>query len=185
MTYTKSGDVGTTTTLKNPQRLPKNHPLIAALGSIDELNSHLGLATSLLQQSNTIKTDHRQLTTDNLTNVQKTLFSIGTLLQNAHQQNLPNKQLSDLDQATHQLEQLTQKLSQTLPSLKKFILPGGHPIAAQVHLARAVCRRTERTVAQLKSPSQIIAYLNRLSDYLFILARFINHESQVPEVTPP
>ncbi len=153
---TKTGDNGTTGLLHG-QRLQKTDPRIEAIGTVDELSASLGLTPS--QEIERIQCD---------------LFELGALL--AGLEGSMSEQLQRIEAELFALEP-------TLPPLKNFILPGGDPEAAQLHIARAVCRRTERTLVALDStPKDAVPYLNRLSDYLFLLARAINQEKGKMEV---
>jgi len=169
--YTRSGDSGQTG-LADGSRLPKDHPRIEAIGSVDELNSALGvvLAQSLPA---TVATS--------LLAVQQRLFDIGGTLA------LPG--LSTLALAEHEvttLEQQLDSMNQQLPPLREFILPGGTPAAAHCQLARSICRRAERDLLRLEHSGAAIdrialRYLNRLSDLLFVTARYLNHEAGCSE----
>lgn len=168
--YTKTGDQGITG-MGDGSRLPKNNIRIEAMGTIDELNSHIGLLLTI--------GDMPLLIRDTLTQVQHRLFDLGAELC------LPDfvkLQASD----TEQLEKVLDTLNATLPALKEFILPGGSLVAAQCHVTRAVCRRAERVVVSVNQQTSLnphtLTYLNRLSDLLFVIARAITHTEQMPEV---
>jgi cob(I)alamin adenosyltransferase len=157
--YTRTGDQGATS-LFGGSRVPKNDPRIEAYGTVDELNSFIGLARSHpLPQS----------VDDVLHQVQIDLFEIGARLAS------PNTdRFAGVDAARiTELEQAIDAMERELAPLTSFILPGGAPAAAQLHVARTVCRRAERCVVALHDDATI-AYLNRLSDYLFVAARFAN-----------
>ena len=154
--YTKTGDKGETSTFAG-KRISKSSKLIAAIGAIDELNSFLGVIGGL-------------------TEIQKNLFTINAILTGA-------KLEFPLD-ATKKMERQIDKWEGTLPVLKNFIYYGGAPKASQLFYARALCRRAERELVSLKLPAtrfEILIYLNRLSDYLFMLARSANHQKEVKE----
>jgi cob(I)alamin adenosyltransferase len=162
--YTKTGDDGTTS-LIGGVRVKKSEDRIASYGEIDELNAHLGLLRDLQVNRG------RQ---DILKEIQDRLFTIG-----AHLALAPTKtsqKIPDLlDEDTRLLESAIDQIQAILPPLKSFILPGGHIEVSYAHIARTVCRRAERAVVKLSQTEpmdfQIIKYLNRLSDYLFVLAR--------------
>lgn len=168
--YTRTGDQGTTG-LADGSRLPKDHPKIVAAGSVDELNSVIGL---ILVEPVDDKT--REL----LSGIQHTLFDLGAEL------SLPPGNDRILPGDTDKLEQALDQYNESLSPLKEFILPGGSPAAALCHLARTVCRRAERDLVSLNHEQPVSAasltYLNRLSDLLFVLARSINKQADHPDV---
>lgn len=168
--YTKTGDEGQTG-LIGGSRVPKNHVRIEACGSLDEANALLG---TILAQFPAFK--HRP----KLEFVQGMLFELGAVVADPQARN-PRPQARDVEH----LEQLIDELWAPLPPLTSFILPGGTQLAAQLHLLRTVVRQAERrviTVSQHQSiPPLVLQYLNRLSDYLFTLARAINHGQGVTE----
>jgi len=174
--YTRTGDKGNTG-LADGSRISKTSLRIELLGTIDELNSALGLViahgehSSLVpQETSTSDTDNEQSRAiqDMLLGIQHDLFDIGSELC------VPN-QITISEQRVTLLEQQLDKLNDTLPWLKEFILPGGNISAAQCHLARSIARRAERVMAALSEEQSInpatFAYLNRLSDLLFVIAR--------------
>jgi len=179
--YTKTGDRGTTS-LFSGQRVPKNDPFIEALGSIDEANSALGLALSLLPREATLASIHEELRI-----IQHALFDIGASLATPRSCG----QAAKLDktrfgeQEVEGLERWIDAMERELPPLKTFILPGGHSSGAALHLARAVVRRSERLVIPLHARGEVVpsvlVYLNRLSDYLFVVSRCVNHRLAIPE----
>ncbi len=156
---TRGGDKGETS-LGDGTRLAKDHPRIALLGDVDELNSWIGVVLAHLSDGAVAKT---------LVSVQHDLFDLGGGL------SLPDTPLLS---AAHvdRIDDAAAVLNQDLPPLKDFILPGGAPVLAWLHVARTVCRRAERALAglarQQPEAAQALRYLNRLSDYLFIAARF-------------
>jgi cob(I)alamin adenosyltransferase len=170
--YTKTGDQGHTG-LIGGQRVPKNHVRVEAAGAVDELNALLGVILSNWEYFT-----HRE----EIEVIQSLLFEVGATLAGRHPQH--NHHPNDKD-VVH-LEQLIDELTSTLPPLTNFILPGGTRLSAHLHLARTVARRAERrtiTVGQHQDiPGVVIRYLNRLSDYLFTLARAINREQSKREV---
>ncbi|MCB0376468.1 MAG: cob(I)yrinic acid a,c-diamide adenosyltransferase, partial [Sinomicrobium sp.] len=165
--YTKTGDLGETG-LFGGRRLSKSHLRIDAYGTVDELNSHLGLVRDLQQRDDVREFMHR---------IQSQLFSIGSILASDPEKQLPIPELTEAD--IEAIEQEMDRMDEELPGLKNFILPGGHPTVSYCHIARCVCRRAERLVVALagteRVPAIVIKYLNRLSDYLFVLGRFIAH----------
>lgn len=172
--YTKTGDQGETS-LFGGKRLLKSHLRIETYGTVDELNSYIGLVRDHL-----LEEDLREL----LKSIQDRLFTIGANLASD-----PDKEMSvpDVHEADiERLEQEMDRLDELLPELKNFILPGGHPAVSTCHIARCVCRRAERLTVALSQESLVapilIRYLNRLSDYLFMLARFIGKSKGVEEV---
>lgn len=174
--YTKTGDAGTTGLFGGP-RIPKDDPRICAYGSIDELNAVLGIVRS------SELSDHHQ---SRLRVIQESLFSIGAELATPE----PEKHGLKWETANHVelLENWIDELESDLPQLRNFVLPGGVQVAAYLHLARTVCRRSEREVVRLRQDarvsdvSNIVVYLNRLSDLLFVMARHANHEANVPDL---
>lgn len=172
--YTKTGDLGETG-LFGGRRLSKSHLRIEAYGTVDELNSHLGLIRDLQKDESVREFLHR---------LQSQLFSIGSILASDPEKELPVPELTEVD--IEQLEQAMDHMDGSLPALKNFILPGGHPTVSQCHITRCVCRRAERLVVALagseRVPAIVIKYLNRLSDYLFILARWTAKDLGVSEV---
>ncbi len=169
--YTKRGDKGFTYLL-NGKKIAKDHLKIQTLGSIDELNSIIGLTTAFLKDKK-IKQE--------LINVQKDLFLIG-----GHLAGSTHGEIGVLKERTEKIEQLIDKLSIKLPVLTHFILPGGVKEASFLHLSRTICRRAERSIIAFsrkeKIKKEIPIYLNRLSDFLFTLARYTNFKSKKKEV---
>ncbi len=168
--YTKTGDKGTTS-LIGGTKVPKSHLRIEAYGTVDELNSYVGLCGDLLQDGKT---------KDILHEIQDRLFTIGSSLA-CDPVKEPKMRIPDLmeDDVTL-LEKEIDRMNESLEPMKSFILPGGHSTVSQIHIARCVCRRAERCCVRLELESLevepvIIKYLNRLSDYLFVLARYASH----------
>ena len=173
--YTKTGDDGTTG-LFGGTRVSKNSLRIESYGTVDELNSLLGVARTHFVDD---------LLDGHLAGLQNELFIAGADLATP----LSGSKVSITRiNAQHigDLERSIDSFDGILPPLAYFILPGGHPAAAQLHFARTVCRRAERLCVSLASEEQIngmiIPYLNRLSDLLFVLARYANHASCTPEI---
>lgn len=167
--YTRTGDDGTTA-LGNGARVPKDHLRVEAYGTVDELNSALGVVLAL-----PLPDEIRAA----LAPIQHQLFDLGGELC------IPGRRVIEPAQATD-LERALDAFNEKLPPLKEFVLPGGSEAAALLHLARAICRRAERrTIALAHSESvnpHAIEYLNRLSDLLFVAARYLNACANQPEV---
>src|SRR6185436_19174845 len=167
--YTKKGDTGTTQ-LIGGTRVPKHHVRIEAYGTIDELNSFIGLVRDYMQEESM-----KNL----LKEIQDRLFTIGSSLASDPEKSkmkIPDLKESDVEL----LEKEIDKMNEVLPELKSFVLPGGHPANSICHIARCVCRRGERLVTALSENDfvepLVIKYLNRLSDFLFVLSRKISKD---------
>ncbi len=175
--YTKTGDKGTTS-LIGGTKVPKSHLRIEAYGTVDELNSYIGLCKDLLTDAQGQKI---------LLEVQDRLFTIGSSLA-CDPIKEPKMRIPDLIETDVELlEKEMDRMNETIPPMKNFILPGGHTTLSQLHIARCVCRRAERCCVRLELESQeveeiIIKYLNRLSDYLFVLSRYTGHQLNVEEI---
>ncbi len=167
--YTKTGDSGDTG-LADGERISKNEARVHAMGDVDELNSLLGLLVC--------KCDDEQMS-ESLTDIQHVLFNIGGELSMPGSELVGEKEISSI-------EKLIDFYNAPLPPLKEFILPGGSESAATCHLARAVCRRAERTMVSIdgeaKSHQGAKIYLNRLSDLLFVLARVLGRAAGGNEI---
>ncbi|HEV7884580.1 MAG TPA: cob(I)yrinic acid a,c-diamide adenosyltransferase [Solirubrobacteraceae bacterium] len=162
--YTKLGDGGETH-LGDMSRVPKTHPRIEAYGDVDELNAHIGVALAL--------TDVPEQYAIWLRRVQNDLFDVGADLSVPHGGERERLRVS-ADQVTW-LEGICDEVNATLQPLRSFVLPGGKPAAAQLHVCRTVCRRAERRALLVEdSNPEVVRYLNRLSDLLFILSRGAN-----------
>jgi len=176
--YTKTGDKGTTS-LIGGKKVSKGDLRIEAYGTVDELNSYIGLCRDLLSDAGTKAV---------LYEIQDRLFTIGSEL--ACDSNKATKMsLPDLhEEDCKYLETEIDKMNDELPVMKSFILPGGAVSISQLHIARCVCRRAERCVIRLGADENenvdpiIVKYLNRLSDYLFILARYVAHQNNIAEM---
>lgn len=180
--YTKTGDKGTTA-LFGGTRVPKHHIRIESYGTVDELNSHIGLI-----RDQNIAENHKQL----LTHIQDRLFTLGAILATAPDKailksgkerlNIPK--IGDKDILL--LEETIDKMNEDLPPMTNFILPGGHQTVSFCHIARCVCRRAERLTSFLNEneavDEKVLMYLNRLSDFLFVLARKLSQELQAEEI---
>lgn len=183
--YTRTGDAGETSLFDN-SRVSKADPRVDAYGEVDELNACLGAALARLRHS---AASAGQAVGDDitsvLTTVQKDLFAVGARLAD------PSSRIAErvakaavTVEQIELLEKTIDRLETELPPLRRFILPGGSPAGALLHLARTVCRRAERRVVALGADSVepgVIIYLNRLSDLLFVTARAVNHRAGIPE----
>jgi cob(I)alamin adenosyltransferase len=173
--YTKKGDDGTTGLLGGT-RLPKHHLRIESYGTLDELNSFIGALRDQLKDSK-----QRKL----LIHIQEDLFTVGSHLAADPEKNkmaLPQISIQNIEE----LESEMDLMESNLPEMKFFVLPGGHPAVSACHICRCVCRRAERLCVALNATSPlepiIIQYLNRLSDYFFVLARQLTMDFDVKEI---
>jgi cob(I)alamin adenosyltransferase len=173
--YTKTGDAGETG-LFGGQRVPKDALRIEAYGSVDEVNSVIGIVQSMNPPGKLVPM---------LSRIQNDLFVVGADLATPVVKSGMHVDRVEIAQSVV-LEQFIDELEEELPPLKWFILPGGTPAAAQLHCARTVCRRAERDVVRLSHIEDIgeavIVYVNRLSDFLFVAARYANHWAGAEEV---
>ena len=175
--YTKTGDKGGTS-LIGGIRVPKNHIRIESYGTVDELNSYIGMVNDMAQ--------HEQINTW-LREIQDRLFTIGSILATAPDKEVKMK-LPDLhDEDVTWLEQRIDEMNEVLPEMRAFILPGGLLASSTCHVARCVCRRAERICVAMQEQQEnisplVIQYLNRLSDLLFVLSRYISHINNAPEI---
>lgn len=173
--YTKTGDKGQTS-LIGGVRVPKHNVRIDAYGTVDELNAHIGLLRDQSIDQHSINI---------LLEIQDRLFTIGS-----HLAADPVKSKMKLPEISEQdvtlLENEMDSMNETLPEMRSFVLPGGHTIVSYCHIARTVCRRAERCVTHLASTEKvddlIVIYLNRLSDYLFVLSRKITQDLKAEEI---
>ena len=172
--YTKKGDDGSTG-LIGGVRVPKHHLRVECYGTVDELNAHLGILRADLRFGEVMNA---------VPQIQDRLFTIGSLLASAPNSKMEVPDLTERDIVY--LEEDIDRLTHHLPELKNFILPGGSIIGAQAHVARCVCRRAERLVVLLNETEAIdntvLKYLNRLSDYLFTLARALDQAEGREEI---
>ena len=180
--YTKTGDKGTTA-LFGGTRVPKHHIRIDSYGTVDELNSHLGLI-----RDQSIAEHYKKI----LMVIQENLFTVGAVLatdpekavlKNGKQRlNIPKISSEDISL----LETEIDTMNESIPPMTHFVLPGGHPTVSFCHIARCVCRRAERLASALNDlepfQPESLTYLNRLSDYLFVLARKLTYDLQAEEV---
>ncbi len=173
--YTKAGDLGSTS-LIGGTRVPKSHIRIESYGTVDELNSFIGLLSDLVTDAE-IKIVLKE--------VQDRLFTVGSSLA-CDPDKEPSLKIPDLkEEDIAYLESLMDKMNEVLEPMKSFILPGGHQAVSFCHVARCICRRAERATLKLaeneKVEEIIYKYLNRLSDYLFVLSRKLAHDLKVAE----
>lgn len=175
--YTKTGDKGQTS-LIGGTRVPKSHIRIESYGTVDELNSYLGLVTDFCDNSK-INLWLRE--------IQDRLFTLGAALATTPEKEvkmkLPDLHYSDVEW----LESCIDEMNEVLPEMRSFILPGGHQGASACHIARCICRRAERLCVDMREREEevsdiILQYLNRLSDFLFVLARYITHINGKEEI---
>jgi len=173
--YTRTGDSGETS-LFDGTRARKDDPRVDAYGEVDELNAWLGLVRA--SSSLDVSVDGE------IVAIHRDLFALGAQLAD------PGEKLAArvvkaviADDHVARLEQLIDRLEATLPPLRRFILAGGTPAGAALHVARTVCRRAERRIVSLHPPVDLVLvrYVNRLSDLLFVLARAVNHQGRAPE----
>ncbi|MBI4456134.1 MAG: cob(I)yrinic acid a,c-diamide adenosyltransferase [Acidobacteria bacterium] len=172
--YTKTGDLGETS-LFSGERIPKCDARVRAYGDVDELNCFLGMAVLRVSVEG-----NREL----LRKTQHRLFNLGADLATTYKKNLKER---IHETAVREMEAAIDAMDARIPELRTFILPGGTEGAVWLHLCRAVCRRAERSVVHLQTESQInplaVVFLNRLSDLLFMMARFENFSTGVPDST--
>jgi len=175
--YTKTGDLGTTS-LIGGTKVPKSHLRIESYGTVDELNSYIGLVSDIITDG-----ESRIM----LKEIQDRLFTIGSSLA-CDPEKEPLMKMPDLEEADVELlEKEIDKMNEVLPAMKFFVLPGGHPAVSTAHVCRCVCRRAERLCVNMQEHELfvdplVIKYINRLSDYLFVLSRYIGHLLQVEEI---
>lgn len=173
--YTKKGDEGKTS-LIGGTRVAKYHLRIETYGTVDELNSVIGVIRDQVEDD-----DCRDI----LKEIQNRLFTVGSSL--ASDPNKSKMSIPDLLEADVELlEKEMDRMNEGLPELKNFILPGGYLPASFCHMARCVCRRAERLAVHLSNDEEVdplvVKYLNRLSDYFFVLARYLAHLNNAPEI---
>lgn len=175
--YTRTGDAGTTS-LVGGVRISKADVRLEAYGTVDELNSQMGLLVAMLEEVEQPVSTHVEADRQLLIRIQNNLFRVGTHLATDQSQSplYPSAKLPDGE--TELLEKAIDDINAILPEKQGFVLPGGSVPAAQCHVCRTVCRRAERCIATLAETAtvgtEIMKYVNRLSDYLFILSKKIN-----------
>lgn len=175
--YTKTGDTGETS-LFDGTRVKKNHGRVEAYGNVDECNAYLGQAIALLgEEFSSLKTL--------LLSIQRRLFHLGAILADPQKKSPKQDKESIGEVDIELLEKAIDTWDAVLPPLRAFILPGGSPAGSILHVARTVCRRAERSILDLHDKEQlpeiVIKYMNRLSDFLFVAARFVNQQVNIPE----
>lgn len=180
--YTKTGDSGTTS-LFGGTRVPKDHIRIESYGTVDELNSHIGLI-----RDQEVGVHYKDI----LIEIQDRLFTVGAILATPPEKEvlksgeLRLKKLGIIESDIELLENEIDQMEELLPPMTHFVLPGGHTTVSYCHIARCVCRRAERLAVHLNHNEPIneftITYLNRLSDYLFVLARKLSNDLNAEEV---
>lgn len=180
--YTKTGDKGSTA-LFGGSRVPKHHIRIESYGTVDELNAHLGMIRDQIGDEHLKKTIIR---------IQDRLFIIGAMLATDPKRAIlkSGKQRLDITRIEQAdvslLEQEIDAMNEALPPMTHFVLPGGHPSVSSCHIARCVCRRAERITTALNDNEPVdeivLQYLNRLSDFLFVVARKLTQDLQVEEI---
>ena len=174
--YTKTGDKGETS-LANGKRISKADARIEAYGTVDELNSWIGLLRAEIANVQPLTSNSQPPTTgDRLQWLQNKLFNLGAALSEA-----PGEWISDTD--VQQLEQWIDQVQSQLPNLHAFVLPSGHKTACDCHISRTVCRRAERRMIEANASEVLIRFINRLSDYLFVLALYLNVHFKTEEET--
>lgn len=179
--YTKTGDQGKTS-LIGGTKVPKSHIRIETYGTVDELNSYIGLVNDLFD-----KEKITGLPLQGLKEIQDRLFTIGSSLA-CDPDKEPLMKMPDLKESDiTMLENEIDAMNESLPPMKSFILPGGHVVVSTIHVARCICRRAERSCVQMQQEELfvdplVIKYLNRLSDHLFVLSRYIGQLLHAPEV---
>lgn len=179
--YTRTGDKGQTS-LFSGQRVPKNNSFIETLGTIDECNCAIGIAIAHMPENNQFNDLKKQMEM-----VQHALFDLGAAIATPRTHSASDKiEKTRFDkEATSMLEEWMDAMDVNLAKLHTFILPGGHPCGAHIHLARSICRRAERQIIPLLEHADvsqdILVYMNRLSDYLFMASRYSNHLLNRPE----
>lgn len=180
--YTKTGDKGTTA-LFGGTRVPKHHIRIESYGTVDELNSHIGLI-----RDQDINPNYKKI----LERIQDRLFTLGAILATDPEKavlkngkdrlNIPKISEADIELLENEIDSMETEL----PPMTHFVLPGGHTTVSYCHIARCVCRRAERLSVHLNeiepTDMMVLTYLNRLSDYLFVLARKLSHDLKADEV---
>ena len=179
--YTKTGDEGQTS-LFTGKRVSKGHSLISIFGYLDELNSTVGQLCQSIKENDSVDFKNELKL---LQNFQKHLFSMGSFYASEKQN---SKHISNIDSWVASVESEIDRLTESLPELKHFILPGGSAPACHAHQARVQSRRVERDLVEYEQSldavenQNVIIYLHRISDYFFTLARYLNHELKVEEL---
>ena len=172
--YTRKGDSGHTSLISG-KIVDKHNTTVDAYGTIDELNSFIGLLKDYVEEKKIKEVLH---------DIQLKLFSVGSILASAGDKNFSEKvKIEKKDVEYIELE--IDRLNKDLPELKNFVIPGGHKTSSYSHVCRSICRRAERKISELNNKSSvdsnILAYINRLSDFFFVLGRFLKHSDNVDE----
>lgn len=174
--YTKTGDKGMTS-LIGGKRVPKNSVRLEAYGTVDELNSFLGMIRSFPLEQQII---------EELVKIQSRLFDVGGKLATASEAADMKMPVGVTEEDIELLEKGIDRMDAEVPPMQYFVLPGGNQLISFCHIARTICRRTERRILDLAAETavdeRIIKYINRLSDYLFILSRKVAHDSECEEI---
>ena len=172
--YTKKGDSGHTS-LIDGQIVNKHNLSVDAYGTVDELNSFLGLLKDYIKD---------EIIKDILNNIQPKLFSIGSILASGKNQNMLEKVKIEKKDVKY-IEFHIDSMNNELPELKNFIIPGGHKISSYSHVCRSICRRAERRISELNNEQSvdpnILSYINRLSDFFFVLSRYLMYSDKIEE----
>lgn len=172
--YTKKGDTGTTTLLNSSQRISKGDLIFTAIGTLDEANSQLGLVSSQINQN----LPHAKILKNKILQVQNNLFKLGAILAGA--------KLSIPTSVVTKYEREIDLWLKAMPERKNFILPGGCVAAAEMFVARSIVRRLERKIILLSEKQKVklsvLVFINRLSDYLYVLARYLNFQEKEEEI---
>jgi cob(I)alamin adenosyltransferase len=178
--YTRTGDSGETS-LFGGKRVKKNDDRVEAYGAVDETNTFIGFARAAISEGSSGSRDVLNYIDSALDPVQNKLFAIGAVLAGSNDDNYSVK-----DSEIEYLEKVIDKIDEEVPPLKAFILPYGTDLCSKLHMARVTCRRAERKIVELSAKEEVnprlIAYMNRLSDFLFTLARYANKAQGVPDV---
>lgn len=176
--YTRTGDKGLTS-LFDTTRVPKHHDRVETYGTIDELNSAIGAVIAQIEDLR-LKIKEIDIVAKELEEIQHDLMSIGSALADPKA-----KPIKDLDKRAKEFEKQIDQMTEKLPELRNFILPGGGKAGSLLHLARTISRRAERRIVKLVQDTEIdngiIVYINRLSDLLFTMSRFVNHKENKKE----
>ena len=185
--YTRTGDAGQTS-LIGGTRVSKTDLRLEAYGTVDELNAQLGLLRTYLTEpnSNELLAEVRATDADLLLRVQSCLFTVGASLATDTSKMPPRPTAIVTAEMVGEIEQAIDRIDSQLPPLHLFILPGGGRAAAVAHVCRTVCRRAERRILaltqQVEVAPELLAYVNRLSDYLFVLSRKLNVDEKIEEI---
>lgn len=182
--YTRTGDRGQTS-FRNGQRISKSDIRVEAYGTVDELNSVIGVALVEAQISKRKTQKHNLKLKTELIKIQNDLLDIGSSLANPTMNHKPST-INYLQERVKEFEDFIDRMTKQMPVLKNFILPGGGKTGALLHFARTVCRRAERNMVKLSEKeqinSEIIIYINRLSDLLFTMARYLNYKEKYQDI---